>query len=66
MAVIPLFDGADHPSVPTLRPERRGGGRRSRMAGGHRAAARTVLEGRTLPCHAGLQTEAARRYHERS
>lgn len=45
MATVPLFDRLDYPCVPTMRPERQGHGRRSRMAGGHRIVALSVLEG---------------------
>jgi hypothetical protein len=44
--VILLFDRNGHPVVPTCAPPRRRAERRSRMAEGHRVAARSVLDGR--------------------
>jgi hypothetical protein len=44
--VILLFDQNGHPVVPTCAPPRRRAERQSRMAEGHRRAARSVLDGR--------------------
>jgi hypothetical protein len=44
--VILLFDQNGHPVVPTCAPPRRRAQRQSRMAEGHREAARSVLDGR--------------------